>query len=348
MKLIGSEIIETERLILRKTMEEDLKTLWNILLIPEVREYYLTHKINSNWKNEEKLQKKKLAKSSDLDTFQWSIVLKEDNKCIGQVTCLEVGHKNKAIRDVSWFIDPKYQGKGYAYEAASAMIDYMFQKVEIEEIRTCVAEVNYDAWRLLERLGFSRDTKRDLSFKYPYSGKVKCLAFVLNKDEYISDGEIKLRRLTDSEFDYEYLHKWCSVHDVYLAFEQRILSYDEIVEKYRPRVSKDSKIKVFIINYHYMPIGLVQYQVVDGFCEIDIFIGDNYLYNKGIGTRTLKLFISYLRKHGEWYFRMVPLKDNLRAIRCYQKVGFTTIEEETKEDSIGEVKKYLVMELVGR
>ena len=348
MNFIGSQTLETERLILRKTIEEDLKVLWNILLIPDVRQYYLMCKISPNWHEEEKWQYKKLARAGNEDVFQWSIVLKDNNKCIGQISCQESSSKNLAIRDVGWFIDPNYQGNGYAYEAASAMLDYMFRKVGIEEIRTCAAEVNKSSYLLMERLGFHRDEKRDCSLEYPYGGKQKCLAYVLNKNEYISDGKIKLRKLMDNEWDYKYLHKWCSVHDVYLAFEQRILSYEEIVDKYRPRVSDDSKMKVFFILYHYLPIGIVQYQIVDGFCEIDIFIGENYLYNKGIGTRALTLLIEYLRNHGEWYFRMSPLKDNLRAIRCYQKVGFTTIEEETKEDSIGEIKKYLVMELVGR
>ena len=33
------------------------------------------------------------------------------------------------IRDVGWYIDPKYQGMGYATEVATAMIDFMFNEV---------------------------------------------------------------------------------------------------------------------------------------------------------------------------------------------------------------------------
>ena len=60
MNLIGSKKIETERLILRPTEEQDLKTLWKIILIPEIREKYLICKINEDWEKEKKWQYKKL------------------------------------------------------------------------------------------------------------------------------------------------------------------------------------------------------------------------------------------------------------------------------------------------
>ena len=79
MNFIGSQTLETERLILRKTIEEDLKVLWNILLIPDVRQYYLMCKISPNWHEEEKWQYKKLARAGNEDVFQWSIVLKDNS-----------------------------------------------------------------------------------------------------------------------------------------------------------------------------------------------------------------------------------------------------------------------------
>ena len=39
MKMLGSKIIETERLILRQSAEQDLKILFYILSMPEVNKY---------------------------------------------------------------------------------------------------------------------------------------------------------------------------------------------------------------------------------------------------------------------------------------------------------------------
>lgn len=52
MKYIGSKVLESKRLILRPTEEEDLKVLWNILKNKEISKYYLVDKINNNWEDE--------------------------------------------------------------------------------------------------------------------------------------------------------------------------------------------------------------------------------------------------------------------------------------------------------
>ena len=63
MRLLGSKKLVTSRLILRSTEESDLKTLWEILCIPEVNKYYLNCKLNFHWEEELPWQMKKLAKA---------------------------------------------------------------------------------------------------------------------------------------------------------------------------------------------------------------------------------------------------------------------------------------------
>ena len=157
MKQLGSKTIETERLILHKTEEKDLKELWNILCIKEVNKYYLTCKINYDWEKEEKWQYKKLEEASNPDIYRWTIEIKDTNEIIGQISVQEGYYKEKPnIRDIGWFIDPKYQRKGYAYEAALEVLKYMFLEVEIDKIETSVAIVNPSSWKLMEKLGFKR------------------------------------------------------------------------------------------------------------------------------------------------------------------------------------------------
>ena len=40
---------------------------------------------------------------------------------------------------------------------------------------------------------------------------------------------------------------------------------------------------------------------------------------------------------------MCPLKDNLSAIRCYQKCGFINKNKFTAEDTIGSLQEYILM-----
>ena len=155
MNFLGSKTLETERLILHKTEENDLKKLWRILCDRDISRLYLSCKINDNWEEEKKWQYKKLEKAANPDVFCWTILLKDTNEVIGQITVQEKGI-DKSIRDVGWFISKSNQRKGYAYEAAHTILDYMFNEVEINKIETSAAIINPASWRLMEKLGFKR------------------------------------------------------------------------------------------------------------------------------------------------------------------------------------------------
>lgn len=90
MKYLGSKVLETDRLLLRPTKEEDLKVIWSILCDKKVAEHYLVGKFNYDWEKEKVWQYKKLEKANNEDVFQWSIILKSENKCIGQASCQKV------------------------------------------------------------------------------------------------------------------------------------------------------------------------------------------------------------------------------------------------------------------
>ena len=186
MKYIGSKVLETDNLILRPTQEEDLKILWKILLDENVSKYYLTSKINKDWEEEKKWQYKKLSHALDKDIFQWSVVLKFENRCIGQVSCQKIEENNdNSVRDVGWFLDPRFQGHGYGSEAAKKMLDYMFNDVEIRKIETSAAMVNTPSWKIMEKLGFHR-TGEIKKVKYNMLPEpVDCYCYEITREEYI-------------------------------------------------------------------------------------------------------------------------------------------------------------------
>lgn len=184
MRLLGSKKLVTSRLILRSTEESDLKTLWEILCIPEVNKYYLNCKLNFNWEEELPWQMKKLAKAKNPDVFCWSIILKENNECIGQITVQEKEGYPSDIRDIGWFINPKYQRKGYASETARKIIDYMFDEVGIIKILTGAAIANPASWRLMEKLGFKRLANQNRFVKYTFIPKeVEAYTYELSKGD---------------------------------------------------------------------------------------------------------------------------------------------------------------------
>ena len=189
MNYIGSKTIETDRLILRKSQLEEQKRLWEILCIPEVHKYYLTCKFGFDWEQQRPFFESKVKSASNNDVFQWSIIKKEDNKCIGQLSVQTRNSEDPsitddAIRGIGWFIDPNEQGKGYAKETATAILDYMFNEVNIKEIQTGAAIVNRASWMLMEKLGFKRrdEIRKE---KYTYVDElIDCYSYGLTYQEY--------------------------------------------------------------------------------------------------------------------------------------------------------------------
>ena len=147
---------------------------------------------------------------------------------------------------------------------------------------------------------------------------------------------ITFRNLEDNENEYKQLHKWCSKEFVYEWFEQRILSYDEIVNKYKTKL-KEKIQDLYIIECDNKDIGLVQmYRYDDTTYEYDLFIGEEEYLDKGIGTIIVnKVNDIIYNKYKVTSIILRPFKRNIRAIKCYEKCGFKQINEYLGKDTLG-------------
>lgn len=186
MNLLWSKTLETERLLIHKTEEKDLKRLWEILCFDNVSKYYLTTKINYNWEDEKKWQYKKLEEAGNPDIFRWTIELKNSNIAIWQIDITENSDFNDIeIRDIWRFIDPKYQGKWYAYEAAFEVFEYMFLEVWIKSIRTSAAIDNPSSRKLMEKLWFKRLNGTKFTKYTLLANEIEAYKYELTKEDII-------------------------------------------------------------------------------------------------------------------------------------------------------------------
>lgn len=157
------------------------------------------------------------------------------------------------------------------------------------------------------------------------------------------EDNLYLKRLEDKDEIYLELEKWYKEKEVNKYFEQRELSLNEIKSKYKERTQKTTKVPVFIIEFNSKDIGIIQYtEKEDKVYEIDIFIGDVSLHSKGIGTKVVTYLSNYLLEKGKKVI-MCPLKENKKAIRCYQKSGFKINKEFIDVDTLGNSQKYVEM-----
>lgn len=83
------------------------------------------------------------------------VILKIDNILVGHI----VFHKvfGSHTYEIGWVFNPKYYNKGYASEAALAILKYGFGKMNIHRIiATCQPE-NIPSYRIMEKIGMRRE-----------------------------------------------------------------------------------------------------------------------------------------------------------------------------------------------
>ncbi len=96
-------------------------------------------------------------------TLQLAITLKEDGRLIGNTGIRRrrladhFGSPDEA--DIGYELDPAFWRQGLATEAATAMLAFAFGDLRVHRVWAwCIAD-NEASWRLLERLGFTREAR---------------------------------------------------------------------------------------------------------------------------------------------------------------------------------------------
>ena len=161
----------------------------------------------------------------------------------------------------------------------------------------------------------------------------------------IKNENIRIRTLTDDDF--HLMLKWLTDERILEFYGGRDKKYTlESIKEHYTKKWKDEVIRV-VIEYKNMPIGYGQiYKMYDELYKdyqyhkgnntvygMDQFIGDPEYWNKGIGTKYIKMVLDFLRKDRNADAVVLdPHKNNIRAIRCYEKVGFKIIKELPKHE----------------
>ena len=155
--------------------------------------------------------------------------------------------------------------------------------------------------------------------------------------------KIELIKFVDDEKNYKLMHKWCSNDFVYEWFEQRVLSFDEIKNKYKNKLMSGEQ-DMYIMVCDDTPIGYVQIYKNDESYEFDLFIGEEDYLHRGIGSRVVKMINDLIyEKYKVDHIVLRPFKRNVGAVNCYKKNGFEIIDEYEDEDTLGNKEIYLLM-----
>lgn len=142
---------ESERLLIRPTLEEDAELIYQLMNTPKFIKFVGDRQINSIRDAEKYIQIKMLPQLNTLGYSSYSLIKKADGSKIG--TCGLYNRDGVDGIDIGFGLLPQYEGFGYAYESAHRILKAAFEEFEIEEIKAITSKENISSQRLLEKLG---------------------------------------------------------------------------------------------------------------------------------------------------------------------------------------------------
>lgn len=155
----------------------------------------------------------------------------------------------------------------------------------------------------------------------------------------LSEADIKIRLMDDTEADYQLMTKWLADPRVYEFIHGKPKDVIWVKQKYGPRISQEEKVNACFIKFKNKLIGYIQYfdikpyeknyemENTKNIWAVDMWIGEPDFWGKGIVSQTLKLLADYIFKNlGAVKIIIDPHVDNPRAIHAYEKAGFKKVK----------------------
>lgn len=158
---IGTKIIETERLILRRfEYADDDAMLKNWVADEKIQSLY-SEPVYSTKTEVKGLLDKYIGSYEREDYYRWAVIEKASGECIGQIAYFLVDSKNH-FAEIEYCIGTAFQCKGYATEATKAVIAYGFKEMNLHKVQICTKTINAPSKRVIEKCGFTYEgTLRD-------------------------------------------------------------------------------------------------------------------------------------------------------------------------------------------
>ena len=144
-------IVETERLLLREFTLRDTKFIVELLNSPGWLQFIGDRNIKTEEQAKSYLENGPIKSYKDNGYGLALVVKKDDNKAIGM--CGIINRENLDYPDIGFAFLPEFNGKGYAYEIASATLDYAKNRLNIPKIVAITIPRNFKSIQLLEKIG---------------------------------------------------------------------------------------------------------------------------------------------------------------------------------------------------
>jgi RimJ/RimL family protein N-acetyltransferase len=149
--------IETERLLIRPNIEEDLDAVFAFQSRDDVTRYVPWYS-RSREEVRQVLDARKLMTDlhKDNDALVLAVIERESKALIGEIYLFLTSAEHRQ-GEIGYLIHPDYHGRGYATEAARAALMLGFEQFGMHRIVARCDARNEPSWRVMEKLGMRRE-----------------------------------------------------------------------------------------------------------------------------------------------------------------------------------------------
>jgi len=142
---------ETERLVVKPTVEADAEFIFELLNSPNWLKYIGNRNVTSIESAREYIKLKMLPQLERLGFGNYTVIRKSDQTKMG--ICGLYDRDGLEGLDIGFAFLPEYSGNGYAFESANKLKQVAFNDFGITEIVAITSQDNVSSQKLLERLG---------------------------------------------------------------------------------------------------------------------------------------------------------------------------------------------------
>ncbi|EIT7146556.1 N-acetyltransferase [Vibrio vulnificus] len=137
--------IETQNLMIRHFVEKDADDVYQYMSDTEAT-FYLP---------EGTLSRNDVSKFVSNNSKAFAICHKESAQVLGHIEFY--AWFGDHTYEIGWVINPQFQRNGFAYEAASHVVEYAFQTLGVHRVIATSQPENAPSFRLMEKLGMVRE-----------------------------------------------------------------------------------------------------------------------------------------------------------------------------------------------
>lgn len=138
---------------LREFNEDDAEFIMKLLNSPGWLKYVGSRNIKTKQDAVGYINDKMISGYSKNGFGFYAVETKEDNACVGM--CGLTKRENLDDADIGFALLPEYEGNGYAYESAAAVMNYARNVLKLGRISAITVAANKCSIKLLEKIGLA-------------------------------------------------------------------------------------------------------------------------------------------------------------------------------------------------